>query len=240
MQRTLLLLAAFFCLAFSLALAAGPADAEPPGRPPKPYQTVAITLPAASTDASFEAFRRTLAAVATDRVYGELARLLEPQTFFWERDFAQAFDARRPAVDNLAAALRLEHAAGTGWRTLATFAAERTLEALASRPGIVCTPAPPHYDGIAFARMLDEAYGADLDWTYPRADGTPVHAAPQADAALVGSIGLHLVRRLGLDEKGAIVAANSQWAPPLQRLSFAACADLRQGASGLPMVAGPS
>jgi hypothetical protein len=195
-----------------LALLAAPAAADPPVRPPKPYRVVAITPPAAFNDASFEAFRRTLAAVAKDRVYAELTRLLEPQTFFWERDFAQAFDARRPAVDNLAAAIGLEHADGTGWRTLAAFAAERAVEPLVSRSGVVCAPAPPRYDGVAFARMLDEAHGADLDWTSPRADSTPVHATPQAGTAVVGSIGLHLVRRLGFEgSKGAIVAANSQW-----------------------------
>jgi hypothetical protein len=181
------------------ALAAAPCAADPTGRPPKPYRPVAIALPAVSADASFEAFRRALAAVAKGRVYAELARLVEPQGFFWERDFARAFDARKPAVDNLAAAIRLEHADGIGWETLAAFAAEEAVEPLVSRPGMVCAPAPPRYDVAAFARMLDETHGADLDWTYPRADRTPVRAAPQAGAAVVGTLGLHFVRRLGFD-----------------------------------------
>jgi hypothetical protein len=209
MQRASFTLAAIA----TLALVAAPAGADPAARPPKPYRPVAIVLPAASTDLAFEAFRRELAAVAKGRVYAELARLVEPQEFFWERDFKQAFDARKPAVDNLAAAIRLEHADGAGWKALATFAAEETVELLVSRPGIVCAPAPPSYDGVAFARMLAETYGADLDWTYPRAERTPVRAAPQAGAATVDTLGLHFVRRLGFDSPdGAGAPSRNRWA----------------------------
>jgi hypothetical protein len=208
MPRCLPILAAFA----ASALAAAPCAADPL-RPPKPYRLVAIALPAASADATFHGFRRTLAAVAKGRVYAELARLVEPRTFFWERDFAHAFDARKPAVDNLAAAIRLEHADGVGWRTLAAFAAEETIEPLVSHPGVLCAPASPRYDGIAFARMLDESHGADLDWTYPRADHTPVHAVPRSGAAVVGTLGLHFVRRLGFENpSGALVPARTFWA----------------------------
>lgn len=208
MQRSWFILAALAATALVAAAAA-----DPSARPPKPYRPVAITLPAASADTSFEAFRRVLAAAANGRVYAELAQLVAPQEFFWERDFAQAFDAGKPAVDNLASAIRLEHAGGSGWETLAAFAAEPTVEPLASRPGVVCAPARPGYDGIAFAQMLDATYGADLDWTYPRAGGTPVHAAPGAGAATVGTLGLHFVHRLGFDgPSDAAAPARSLWA----------------------------
>lgn len=42
---------------------------------PRPYQPVAVIVPAAPADTSFAAFRTELAAVARRRVYGELARL---------------------------------------------------------------------------------------------------------------------------------------------------------------------
>ncbi|MFN3566541.1 MAG: hypothetical protein ACK4V1_11235, partial [Burkholderiaceae bacterium] len=45
-------------------------------------------------------------AAARRRVYADLARLVVPQGFFWERDFARRNDGRRPGVDNLAAAVR--------------------------------------------------------------------------------------------------------------------------------------
>src|SRR5215203_3550311 len=97
-------------------LVAMPAAAQAPPRAPKPYAPVAITRPAASDDASFIAFRAALAAKAKARIYAELAPLVLAQGFFWGRDFGKAFDPRKPAVDNLAAAIALEQgngAAGT-------------------------------------------------------------------------------------------------------------------------------
>jgi hypothetical protein len=159
-------------------LVAMPAAAQAPPRAPKPYAPVAITRPAASDDASFIAFRAALAAKAKARIYAELAPLVLAQGFFWGRDFGQAFDPRKPAVDNLAAAIALEQGNGAGWDALAAFAAQPTIEPLDFRPGIVCAPARPGYDGIAFSRLLDTTFTTGIDWAYPRADETPVHTAP--------------------------------------------------------------
>jgi hypothetical protein len=179
--------------------AALPAAAQSPPVPSRPYAPVAIARPAASDDASFVAFRAALAAAATSRVYAELAPLVLAQGFFWDRDFAQAFDPRKPAVDNLAAAIALEHGNGVGWQALAAFAAEAAAAPLESRPGVVCAPAPPDYDGVAFSRLLDVTYTRGIDWVYPRADQTLVLAAPQPGAAKVGALGLHFVRLLGFE-----------------------------------------
>ena len=97
------------CRPLLVALIASiPAAAQAPPRAPKPYAPVAITRPAASDDASFVAFRAALAAKAKPRIYAELAPLVLAQGFFWGRDFGHAFDPRKPAVDNLAAAIALE------------------------------------------------------------------------------------------------------------------------------------
>ena len=117
--------------------------------------------------------------------------------FFWDRDFAHNFDPRKPAVDNLATALALEHRDGSGWQSLAAFAAEPTVEPLESRPGVICAPARPSYDGVAYARLLDTTYTTDRDWAYPRASETPVRAAAQPDAATIGTLGAHFVHLLG-------------------------------------------
>ena len=194
-------------------LTAIPAAAQTPPRPPKPYTPVAITRPAPSDDASLVAFRAGLAAKARARIYAELAPLVLAQGFFWGRDFGHAFDPRKPAVDNLAAAIALEQGNGTGWDTLADFAAEATVEPLDSRPGVVCAPARPGYDGVAFSRLLDTSFTTGIDWAYPRADETPVHAAPRPDAALAGALGRHFVRLLGFEGPDSDVApGRSQWA----------------------------
>jgi hypothetical protein len=175
------------------------AAAQSPPRPPKPYNPVAITRPAASEDASFMAFRAALAAAATARVYAGLAPLVLTQGFFWDRDFGQAFDPRRPAVDNLALAIALEQGSGSGWDALAAFAAEASAEPLESRPGVVCAPARPSYDGVAFSRLLDATYTSGIDWAYPRADTTPVRPTPEPDAAAAGALGPDFVRLLGFE-----------------------------------------
>ena len=200
-------------LAFTaLPLATLAAAAQAP-RPPKPYAPVAITRPAASDDASFVAFRAALAAKAKSRIYAELAPLVLAQGFFWGRDFGQAFDPRKPAVDNLAAGIALEQGNGAGWDTLAAFAAEATVEPLDSRPGIVCAPARPGYDGVAFSRLLDMTATTGIDWAYPRADETPMHAAPRPDAAKAGALGRHLVRLMGFEGPDSDVAPGRRlWA----------------------------
>jgi hypothetical protein len=203
----------FLLIVMAVSFAALPAAGQAPPRPPKPYAPVAITRPAPSDDASFIAFRAALAAAAKTRIYAELAPLVLTQGFFWGRDFGHLFDPRNPAVDNLAAAIALEQRNGAGWDTLAAFAVEATTEPLDSRPGIVCAPARPGYDTVAFSRLLDATYTNHIDWAYPRADETPVLAAPQPSAALAGTLGPHLVHLLGFEgPNGDPAPGRNQWA----------------------------
>jgi hypothetical protein len=207
-------------IATVLSCAARATSSEP--RPPKPYQPVAIKRPAALDTADFIAFRSALTAAAKGRVYAELAALVNPQGFFWDRDFERRFDPRKPAVDNLATAVALERGGGAGWETLAAFAAEATAEPLASRPGVICAPAHPGYDAIAFSRMLDATYTTDADWAFPRLDRAPVRAAPHTEAPQLGDVGIHFVRLLGFESPGPVPAIKS-WARialPDGRLGF--------------------
>jgi hypothetical protein len=189
------------------------AVAQTPLRPPKPYEPVTITRPAMLDDLTFALFRAALAVAVKTGHYAELAPLVLERGFFWGRDFGQRFDPRKPSVDNLAAAIALERGNGAGWQALADFAAEAAVEPLDSRPGVICAPARPAYDGVAFAKLLDNSVTSDIDWAYPRADETPVRAAPQPDAAKVGTLGLHFVRLLGFEGAGGEVRpGRTQWA----------------------------
>lgn len=181
----------------ALMIASLPAAAQPSPRPPKPYLPVAITRPEAFNEAGFAAFRTALATAAKARVYARLAALVRKQDFFWDRDFGQRFDRRKPAVDNLAMAIALEHDNGAGWDKLFEFAAETAVATLDSRPGVVCTPAQPSYDGVAYAKLLDATYTSAMDWAYPRADSTPVRDAPHVTAATIGALGSEFVWLLG-------------------------------------------
>ena len=188
------------------------AMAETPPRPAKPYAPVTITRPPPFEDTGLATFRAMLALVAKSRVYAELAPIVVSQGFFWGRDFGQHYDPRRPAVDNLAAAISLESGNGAGWNVLATFAADASAEPLESRPGVLCAPAPPAYDSIEFSKLLDFTDTNAADWAYQRDDATPVRAAPQQDAAEIGTLGAHLVRVLAFDSSnGDAAVSHKPW-----------------------------
>lgn len=192
----------------------------------KPYAAVAVTLPPAADDISFETFRHDLAGVAKTRVYGELARLVLLQNFFWDRDFEGNFDGRLPAVDNLAAAVCLEHRHGMGWATLGAFAAEPTASPFTGRPGVVCTPAEPAYDGVEFDHLTDETRSSTRDWAAPRADKTIVRAAPLGNAAAIDTLGFALVRVLDYQAKDrepeTVRTAWARVATPAGKIGFVA------------------
>jgi hypothetical protein len=200
----------FFAIV-AVSWAVRPAVAQP--APPRPYEPVAVTLPAALDDASFTVFRTALAAAAKSRLYAELAPLVTAHGFFWGRDFGQRFDPHKPAVDNLATAIALESRGGAGWDTLTAFAAEASAEPLDSRPGVVCAPARPSFDGVAFSRLLDRTATSPIDWAYTRAEQTAARAAPQTGAAATGSLGRQFVRLLGFERgDGEPAPGRTQWA----------------------------
>ncbi|HWP26556.1 MAG TPA: SH3 domain-containing protein [Xanthobacteraceae bacterium] len=197
----------------------------------KPYAAVAVKPPLALSDASLDAFRAKLAAVAKRRVYAELAELVTPQGFFWDRDFAGEFAGRLSSVDNLAAALRLEQHDGSGWNTLAAFADEPTAAPLVGRPGIVCTPGEPSLDNLAFDRLLDATASEARNWAYPHAENTPVRASPETNAPVVDRLELALVRVLdrspGWGKADDVGTGWTRVATPAGRVGFVAPGALR-------------
>ncbi len=187
------------------------------------YTPVAIMRRAASDDESFKTFRHRLAAVAQHRIYAELAALVVTQDFFWDRDFEIRFDPRKPPVDNLAAAIRLEQGNGVGWERLADFAAAGAIEPLPSRPGVVCAPALPDFDTIAFSKLLQVTYTDGIDWAFPRTDDTLVHVAPEAGAAPIGKLGAAFVRLKGY------VGAENEPSPGLRHWARVIMPDAKAG-----------
>jgi len=179
-----------------------------PSEPTAPYAPVGIVLPAPPTDPSFTAFRAAIGAAAKARIYADLEALVQPQGFFWDRDFASGYDPKKPSVDNLAAAIELERGDGMGWGKLSTFAEEKTLEALDSRPGVFCAPARPSYDMVDFSRLLNATYTTAADWAYPLVDGAPVRHEPRGNALPIGQLLLQFVRHLGLQRDGTASSRN--------------------------------
>lgn len=208
------------------------APAAPAAKPllQKPYKPIAVTVTPAPDDPSFAAFRQQLADVAKNRVYAELARLVVAQGFFWAGDFAGGFDPKKSSAENFAAAIRLERGAGSGWSRLAAFAAWPDAAPMASRPGVICTPSPPQFDEIEFDHVLDITQTKASDWNYPRAAGAPMRAAARPTAAVIETLGSHLVRRLeNTSGNAANNPAGQIWtrvAAPSGRTGFVAAAEL--------------
>jgi hypothetical protein len=205
------------------ALATAPALAATPAKSKHaPYQPVAVTLPAASDDAGFVAFRHSLIKVAKARVYSDLARLVVRRGFFWDRDFGGAFDPAKSGVENLAVAVGLEARNGAGWGTLAAFAAEVTTKPEPSRPGVVCSPGQPTFSEPEFDRLLDLTGTAGSDWHYPRGNATAVYAAPRVDSTVIETLGLYFVRvlREGTGAVGGNVAVWQRVLTPTGKIGF--------------------
>ena len=203
-------------------------NVRPPAAAPSPksYHPVAVKLAEATEEASFLAFRNELAAVAKGRIYAELERLVMAQGFFWDRDFNGGFDRKRPAVDNLATAIRLERRNGMGWDTLAVFAAETTTSPFTGRPGIICAPGEVRFDDVEFDRLMDDTRSKPRDWIFPRADKILVRAAPRGNATVIDTLGLTLVRLLGFlakdNEPDTMRAAWARVITPAGKTGFVA------------------
>jgi hypothetical protein len=163
--------------------------------PPKPYTAVPVTLAKPYVDAGFEAFRKQLGAIAARKDRGALARLVA-NDFFWMGEQGDKANKKKPGIDNLAAAIRLDGKDAPGWQALAEIANEATLETIPDRKGVMCAPASPTYDESA-AEQLAKATGTEpSDWGYLEKAGVEVRSAAQANAPVIERLGMHLVRVL--------------------------------------------
>jgi hypothetical protein len=184
-------------VALAVLCAAGPAFGQGSAWLPvatKPYQAVAVRVPAGPGDPSFAAFRTDLAAVARTRLFATLARYVVPRGFFWERDFAKGFDPKKSSAENLAAAISLERGSGSGWQTLAAFAAEPGATEIPASPGVLCAPAQPVFDSEDFERLTGATRSNASEWGYPRAPNISVRKRPRPESAVVETLGAHFVR----------------------------------------------
>ena len=196
--------------------AAGPAVAQGPAHPP--YKPVEVLLPSPQVDRTLDAFRRQLAAIAQKRDRAALARLVA-KDFFWEGDFGGQFNAKKPAIDNLALALRLADGGGGAGRAAGAPAPRGGGGALAATPR--CAPANPNYDDAELAAVTDATKTDVMDWSYPRVAGLAVRARPDAGASVIETLGLHLVRVLGQErKKGEAAKAWTRIATPAGKVGY--------------------
>jgi hypothetical protein len=167
----------------------------PPAAPVRPYKAVAVTLPTAMNDASFEAFRKTLADIAKRKDRAALAKLIVAQGFFWLQDKDLA-DKRKPGIDNLAKAIDLDAKDGSGWDMLNGYASDPTGMPMPERRGVICAPSDPTFNVQELQTLGRATKTQPSDWAYPVKDGIEVRAAAAPNATVVEKIGMYFIRVL--------------------------------------------
>lgn len=177
---------------------APPQPPAPQAVAPKPYKAVPVTIPAATSDESLDAFRQQVVTVAQKKDRAALARMVVAKGFFWERDDDKPAP-KKSGVEILAQALRLSAKDGSGWAMLAGLAGEANAAPVPERKDLVCAPASPAFDERE-VEELAEATETDLsEWGYAVRDGIEVRETPNATAPAIEKLGLHLVRVLDDD-----------------------------------------
>ena len=172
-------------------------QAAPPQQPaaaaPKPYKVVAVTAPATVADPSFEAFRKQLGAIAEKKDRKALAALVVPN-FFWMGEKGDKADKKKPGIENLAKAIKLDGKEAPGWEILGAAANDPTGTPFPDRKDTICSPADPTFN-IQELEALAKATGTEEgDWAYPTQTGLEVHSGPQPNSPVVEKLGLHFVR----------------------------------------------
>jgi len=168
-------------------------QAQPPVAPPAPYTALKVAPPKPHGDPSFAAFRQELAAIAKRKDRVALAKLVVVQGFFWLKETGDAA-AKKTGIEALATALSLAAKDGSGWDTLAEFAADETAAPYPDRPNTVCAPAGPEFDPAALEKLAEATKTDPGDWGFTSTDGVEVRATASQNAPVIEKLSMQFVR----------------------------------------------
>src|ERR1700694_4579342 len=104
-----------FLAAVALAPLGAVAQPQPKASPPGPYKQVVVALPKPYGDPSLDAFRKEIGDIAKRKDRTALAGKVVAKGFFWQREDSNDADAKKPGIDNLAAAIGLDAPDDSGW-----------------------------------------------------------------------------------------------------------------------------
>lgn len=167
--------------------------AQPPMAPPAPYAVLTVAPPKPYTDPGLAAFRKELTAIAQKKDRAALARLVLVQGFFWLKEEGNAA-GKKTGIEALATALSLAAKDGSGWETLAEFAADDTAAPYPDRPNTVCSPAGPEFDPQQLEKLAETTRTDIGDWGFTAAEGVEVRASAAQNAPVIEKLGMHFVR----------------------------------------------
>ena len=212
-------LAASLAIAFARSILPAQAQPKPPSpatqqqapqsAPPRPYKPLAVTLPAAISDPSFDAFRKDIVNIVRAKDRAALARVVVAKGFFWERDDGKPAP-KKSGADILAQALNLAAKDGSGWEALAGFAGEPTAAPLPERKDVLCAPGSPTFDERGLEELAETTQTDPGEWGYPLRDGVEARETPNATAPVIEKLGMHFVRVLDDDSQSTANTAG-EW-----------------------------
>jgi len=182
-----------------------PAAARPAA--PGPYKPVAVTLPKPMGEAGLDILRKELAEIAGRKDRTALAAKVVSKGFFWQREDSNGADPEKSGIDNLAAAIGLDAADGSGWQALTGYAQDPTGAALPEMKNVVCSPASPSFDEVEIEKVAQTTKTDPSDWSFPTAPGIEVRTKPEAAAPVIEKLGMYMVRMLP-DENAS---ASAEW-----------------------------
>lgn len=168
-------------------------QAQPPVAPPAPYTVLKVSPPKPYDDPSLAAFRKELAAIAQRKDRPALAKLVTVQGFFWLKEDGNAA-GKKTGIEALATALSLAAKDGSGWDTLAEFAADETAQPYPDRPNTVCAPAGPEFNPPDLEKLAETTKTDVGDWGFTSTDGVEVHATAAQNAPVIEKLGMQFVR----------------------------------------------
>jgi hypothetical protein len=173
----------------------------PPATPPQtadvavPYKPVNVSPPSQFSDPGVDALRKQIAEAAKKRDRPALGKLVVAKGFFWDRGGGDdSSDKKKSGGDNLAVVLGLTNKDAPGWDMLAGYAEDPTASQSSQRPGAVCVPADPLFNGKEMDSLLEASQSDIGEWGFPIGDGIPVRDRPEASAPIREKLGMHFIR----------------------------------------------
>ena len=142
---------------------------------------------------NYTAFRKDLTAIAQKKDRAALAKLEIAKDFFWLKEEGNAA-GKKTGIEALATALSLAAKDGSGWETLAEFAADETAGPYPDRPNTVCSPAGPEFNPQELEKLAETTKTDVGDWGFTATDGVEVRATAAQNAPVIEKLGMQFVR----------------------------------------------
>jgi len=181
--------------------------------PPKPYKPVSVKPPKASSDASFEAFRKKLADVAHSKDKEALKGLIGDKVFHLDGEGNDKADKDKSGIDYFSELLDLDSGETFGWDSLNVTAGDSTADALENHAGVICGPGAPIYDDDAFEKLLENTGTDEFEWAYS-VGPIEARASDKPDAPVLEKVSGVLLRILPAQGQSEGEAAESQSEAP--------------------------